>query len=394
MRFLVEVVRAGEAPQSLKVDAAGLDEAKRLSAQQGFHVLSARRTGALPVALGFHGRRFNRLVFVEQLRDLLTAGLSLVEALLVLERSSNRDDAQVLGALIARLRDGRRFSDALQLDPAFPLLLIALVRAAEVTSDLPQGLERYLVHERSVAEVKHRVTSIAIYPVVVAIVGSLVMLFLLFYVMPRFARIFEGMTGDLPWSARAMVWWGHWLQDHVSVLLAAGGACVSVAVALLMSNAGRAAAAKTLMNAAPLRARLRTYFLARWYRATGLLVSGGIPLPEALAMTLSVLPEALRRDGLAVDLAVRDGFSPADAYARSAMTTPVAQQLMRAGERTGDFGGALTRIAQFHEAEVARTLERSMKTAEPIVMTLIGLGVGVVVVLMYLPIFELAAAIQ
>jgi general secretion pathway protein F len=76
------------------------------------------------------------------------------------------------------------------------------------------------------------------------------------------------------------------------------------------------------------------------------------------------------------------------------MTTPVAEQLLQAGERTGDLGNVLTRIAQFHEAEVTRSLERGMKILEPVVMTLIGLGVGTVVVLMYLPIFELAAAIQ
>ena len=76
------------------------------------------------------------------------------------------------------------------------------------------------------------------------------------------------------------------------------------------------------------------------------------------------------------------------------MATPVAEQLMRAGERTGDLGNVLMRIAQFHDAEVARSLERGMRVLEPLVMILIGVGVGTVVVLMYLPIFELASAIQ
>lgn len=76
------------------------------------------------------------------------------------------------------------------------------------------------------------------------------------------------------------------------------------------------------------------------------------------------------------------------------MTTSVAQQLLRAGERTGDLGNVLTRIADFHEAEVTRQLERAMRTLEPLVMTLIGVGVGAVVVMMYLPIFELASAVQ
>ncbi|HEV8315472.1 MAG TPA: type II secretion system F family protein, partial [Burkholderiaceae bacterium] len=127
---------------------------------------------------------------------------------------------------------------------------------------------------------------------------------------------------------------------------------------------------------------------------TGMLVAGGIPLPEALALSNDLLPHGLRAAGKAAERALRDGHAPADAHARAGMATPVAEQLMRAGERTGDMGGVLTRIAQFHDAEVTRSLERGMRALEPIVMVLIGVGVGTVVVLMYLPIFELAAAIQ
>jgi general secretion pathway protein F len=76
------------------------------------------------------------------------------------------------------------------------------------------------------------------------------------------------------------------------------------------------------------------------------------------------------------------------------MATAVAEQLLLAGERTGDLGTVLVRIAHFHESEASRTLERGMRAIEPLVMVLIGLGVGIVVVLMYLPIFELASAIQ
>jgi len=92
--------------------------------------------------------------------------------------------------------------------------------------------------------------------------------------------------------------------------------------------------------------------------------------------------------------AVNDGLAPSAAHVRAGMATPIAEQLMLAGERTGDLGAVLMRIAHFHESDVSRTLERTMRTLEPVVMVFIGLGVGLVVVLMYLPIFELAAAIQ
>jgi general secretion pathway protein F len=220
------------------------------------------------------------------------------------------------------------------------------------------------------------------------------LLFLLFYVMPRFARVFEGMSGELPWSARAMVNWAHLLRAHASWWL--GGLLVAGAAifALASSTALRAALLQRALLWAPLHARLQTYFLARWYRATGMLVQGGIALSQALPLADGVLPGGMQARGLAVRQAVHDGLSPSAAYARAGMATPVAEQLLLAGERTGDLGTVLTRIAQFHESEVSRTLERGMRALEPIVMVLVGLGVGLIVVLMYMPIFELASAVQ
>lgn len=84
---------------------------------------------------------------------------------------------------------------------------VKLVQASELTSDLPQTLTRFLEHQQRVSEVRHRLSSTAIYPLLLIGVGGLVMGFVLLYVMPRFARVFEGMSGELPWSARAMVTW-------------------------------------------------------------------------------------------------------------------------------------------------------------------------------------------
>lgn len=398
MRVLLDVVHGRGAPQAIELDSVGVEDARRQAEQQGYAVLGVRRaTGdwrSMFASRGSAVSRFDTVVFVEQLRDLLAAGLSVIEALGALQQGASARSRPALEQLIRRLRAGERMSDALNADGRFSPLLVSLVRASELTSDLPQALTRFLEHEQRVAELRHRITSAAIYPLLLTGVGAAVLAFLLLYVMPRFARVFDGMQGALPWSARAMLWWAHWLQAQGPWLLAW---CLVVAAALVTIAASpvlRNRALRWLFGWAPLREHLRTYFLARWYRATGMLVAGGIPLPEALALSNRLLPEALRGRGGDVERALRDGHGPAEAHARAGMATPVAEQLLRAGERTGDMGGLLARIAQFHDADVARALERRMRLLEPAVMVLIGLGVGVVVVLMYLPIFELAAAIQ
>lgn len=392
MRVQLTVALGRGAPKKIEIEAASQVQARAMAVQQGYAVLSSRtlRGPWLPR----RPESFDVPVFVEQLRDLLTAGLSVIEALEALRRGARGESVPVLQRLEQRLREGKTLSDALSLDDAFPPLLIALVRASELTSDLPQSLSRFLDHEHRVIELRHRLSSTAIYPALLMGVGALVLLFLLFYVMPRFSRVFEGMGGELPWSARAMVAWSQLLGGHGAwVIGITCAACAAVATSML-SPAARARGLQALMSWAPLRERLRTYFLSRWYRATGMLVEGGIPLPQALQLANLLLPEALRAGGASVLQAVSEGHSPSAAHAKAGMATPIAEQLMLAGERTGDLGGVLTRIAQFHDAEVSRSLERGMRALEPIVMVLIGVGVGVVVVLMYLPIFELASAIQ
>jgi general secretion pathway protein F len=398
MRVRLEVVQGRNAPRTLEIDAASREDAKEQAKRQGYTVLASR-----PVGMGWRdilqarsgsAQTFDVVVFAEQLRDLLGAGLNVIEAMTTLHRSAPSNARFVLGTLLNHLRGGQRFSQALALQPRIPSLLVALVRASELTSALPDALARFIDHEKRTAELRHRFLSVAIYPLLVIGVGFAVLLFLLFYVMPRFARIFGGMGGELPWSARLMVWWAHQLAANGAWFVGALAVTAIAGLVVAFSSRIRGKALQRVLEWSLLRSRLRTYFLARWYRATGMLVEGGIPLIEALQLAGDTLPIAMRAGGMATERAVRDGHGPAAAYAIAAMATPVAEQLLMAGERTGALGTVLSRVAEFHEAELARSLERGMRALEPIVTVGVGVGVGVIVVLMYLPIFELAAAIQ
>jgi general secretion pathway protein F len=400
MQVHLSVVRGRGAPQPLEFQAASLDEARAHAMALGYAVLSiqsARPAFGLSASTSSGRTRFDVPVFIEQLRDLLQAGLSVIEALDALRRGAKGGAVSAIDALERQLREGKTLSAALAADPVFPELLVALVKASELTSDLEQSLTRYLEHQARVAEIRHRLVSTAIYPALLIGVGGLVLVFLLFYVMPRFARVFEGMgtgNGELPWSARAMVAWSQGLHAYGAWWLGIGLLLAVAAAMVAASPTWRSRLAASVLDHPLLRDRLKVYFLSRWYRATGMLVQGGIPLPQALQLANQLLPTALQPSGLRVEAAVREGLSPSAAHARAGMVTPVAEQLMLAGERTGDLGTVLSRIAHYHEAEVTRTLERNMRALEPIVMVAIGVGVGIVVVLMYLPIFELASAIQ
>jgi general secretion pathway protein F len=402
MRFHLDVVKGREPPRQLKLDADSAEQATLHATGMGWTVLGCRSTSQWamltlrPSGIAVAKAKWSRAtltVFVEQLHALLQAGLSVIEALETLAKGQHGGSLLVLNSLISRLKEGQPLSRAMAQAQPFPQLLIAMVQSAEVTSDLPSALSRFLEHEKRTAEVRHQITSVALYPALLLLVGGGVMMFLLLYVMPRFARVFENMH-DLPWSAQAMVTWSKLLKEHGWQLASGGLILVGLAAILVMTPSYRTRLMAGVLAYRPVAQRLRTYLLARWYRTIGMLVEGGIPLPEAIALANHVLPDALKAPGLRVEQGMREGLSPAVAFVKAGMTTDVAEQLLRAGERTGDVGLMLARSAEFHELEVTKALEKAMRIIEPVVMTLIGIGVGVIVILMYLPIFELAAAIQ
>lgn len=399
MNITLEVVRGRGLPERIVIEASSVSAAKSQATSMGYKVLSVRTR-----TVNWHGpntpsktqaqlSRTELVLFIEQLSALLLAGLSVLEVLETLHKSGNSRSRVLTSQLIARLREGHRLSDAIEQAGHFPPLLISLIRSAELTSDLPLSLSRFLEHEGKTEKIKRHLISVALYPALLILVGGAVMFFLLTYVMPRFARIFESMQ-NLPLSATLMVQWSHFLKNHGSDLLLAIAATGLTLAATISVGAARTKLLRSLVNTPGLAQHIRVYFLSRWYRTIGMLVEGGIPLPEALRLACQVLPLGMRQGGQTAEDLMREGQSPAYSFSHSLMATPVATQLLQAGEKSGDVGKMLIKAAEFHENDVAKILERSMRIFEPIVMTFIGVGIGVTVVFMYLPIFELASAIQ
>src|SRR5688572_7794377 len=197
MRFAVKAMR-GEAVVDLQLDAEDDIAAREEALRQGYRVLTVRKTGRF-LSAPLHAR-FPVGLFSIQLVSLLDAGLNLVEAiraLAVKERHPPR--RRVLEEILSSLRSGASFSQAVDRLPRhFPRVYVAIVQASERTGDLRRALDRYLDYEAKFAQLRKKVASAIVYPAVLMVAGSLVLSFLLFYVVPRFARVYEDMSGTLP----------------------------------------------------------------------------------------------------------------------------------------------------------------------------------------------------
>ena len=297
--------------------------------------------------------------------------------------------------MIASLYEGHTFSYALQHSPAnFPLLYVATVRASEKTGDLPEALARYVAYQSQMDAVRRQVVSASIYPLLLTGVGALVTLFLMVYVVPRFSHIYADIGGDLPLMSRLLMRWGQLLDAHGPAILAATLLALLAAAYAATRPARKQWLLRKLWRLPSLGQRLRVFQLARFYRSLGMLLRGGMPVVTSLQMVSDLLESSLRGQLALASARIREGHPLSGAMEQYGLTTPVALRMLRVGERTGQMGEMMERIAAFYEEETARWVERFTKLFEPLLMVFIGLVIGVIVVLMYFPIFELAGSIQ
>ncbi|MFO7189972.1 MAG: type II secretion system F family protein [Pseudomonadota bacterium] len=392
MQFEIRGLKGAQGLVNLSVQAADEASALAMAQAQGLAVLSVRskRAWALPSLR----KSFPLLLFAQELLALLSAGLSLVEVIETMIEKEQRPEARkLLMDVRAALFEGRSFSQALEAHPSsFPTLFVATVRAAERTGDLPEALARYIDYHQRIDQVRKKIVSASIYPAVLIAVGGLVTLFLLGYVVPRFAGIYADSGQSLPFLSRLLIDWGNLLNAHGGAVLAIATALVAGTIYLFMR--APALLARLAQRIPSVGARMRVYQLARFYRTLGMLLRGGTPLVPALTMVAGLLPAAMRASLGAATQRIREGTSISAAMDAEGLATPVALRMLRVGEKSGDMAQMMERIAVFHDEELARWIDWFTKLFEPLLMALIGVVIGAIVVLMYLPIFELAGSLQ
>jgi general secretion pathway protein F len=291
--------------------------------------------------------------------------------------------------------EGLPLSAALERQPGrFPPLLIATVSASEQTGDLSTALLRYAQHQQSIKALREKVVGAAIYPMLLLAVGALVVVFLLGVVVPKFAVLIESTRRQLPWTSQLLMTWGRLVAEH-AWLVAAGVTTAIAASILALRQVLRSGARARWIEAVPLIGpTIRQFRHAQLYRTTGMLVKGGIATPRALQLGANLLGSDDRtRLARAVSL-IHEGRSISSALQEARLADPVAASMLAVAERTGGLAEILERIAAFHESRLQRSVEMTSRLFEPLLMIVIGLVIGAIVVLMYLPIFDLASTLQ
>ena len=383
--------------------AATEKELRERYSQQGFLIYSIKpRTMAAGIASGGllgKRRKLNLekfLIFNQQFVTLIRAGLPILKGLdLLSERLTDPKLGPYIKAVRDEVKNGTLLSEAFRQQGIFPKMYITSVMAGEKSGSLVEVLDRYIAYQRIALAVKKKVTASLIYPCVLIVLVICLMVFLVTYVVPTFANLYTTMQAKLP----AMTVW----------LIAIGTAARSYIIyfaASLVSGIflvrwwARSEAARDRLD----RGKMRTpvlgeiwikYQVAQLSRILGTLLTGGIPLVQAMetaadSLNTPILKRAIEASGKQV----REGQPLAESLRQSKMFPGLATDMIEVGESTGALPAMLTSVAEFFEEDVNTKMTATLSLVEPAIMIVMGCFVAFVLISLYLPIFSLADTIR
>lgn len=336
---------------------------------------------------------FNIVLFCEELRTLLSSGMSLVEAVETLCSKDNINTKNsVLLDIKQRLLEGKTLSSALSLSQfPFPPLLIASIKASERTSLIEQALDEYIAYEKVGQELGKKIVSAAIYPSLVIGFGLLVCIFMISYVVPRFSKVYEDFSHALSTSTLILMKVGEFSDDHLLLLITILIGLVVAVVIAYRNGKLKIFMLKVLSKFKFIQYYLRLYQLARIYQTMSMLLKGGYTLSDAIPLAQNLaFDDKLKNQIIQMRQSVMEGKRLSKAFTEHGLTDNVTERLLQVGERSGDLPKVLDIIALNYRQEFTRFIEHATRVVEPVLLMTVGMMIGAIIILMYMPVFDLA----
>jgi len=350
--------------------------------QRGLLVLEVAESSEAAAAKGGvrFGRRREVLEVTRAMAALLPVGMPLAQALNAASGVASGGVRAALQEVRARVERGDTLSSALaEHRQLFSPLYVGLVRAGERSGDIDAAFARLATQLERDEQLRGKVLSAAIYPILLATAGSVAVTVLLFFVLPRFVTLLEGSGAKLPRSTATLLAFSAALHRAWPVLLLIPLLIAAFAAWVSNSDEGRRVWSRTML-ALPGVSTLRRYALAgRFARLVGVLLGGGAPLLNALDDTIESIGDPVARDdAVRIRTSVREGVSLRGAVADSKLFPPLLAQLIGVGEDAGQLQVFLMKAADIFEERTERATQRLATLAEPAMIVVFGVIVAFV----------------
>ena len=367
--------------------------------EKGMYVLSLQRRAALSLSSGGRRQRVKRqefLVFNQELATLLKAGMPLVQSLDILrQRVVNPTFKSVLDSVHDRVRSGSSLSDAFgEHGSMFPPVYSASLLAGERSGNLDAVIRRYVAYDKIIGAVKRRTLSALIYPAILVTMMVLLIGIIVLKVVPAFSEFYANFERELPLSTRIVVAVSDGVVSNLAfIAIGIVGAAVA-AMAWSRQPAQRALLDKWLLDIPWVGETTRKFYTSQLARMLATLLGGGIPLVNALEISVRSLSNRyLSRELDRVRVRVQEGQGFAAALRERTIFPDVAVKMVEVGEQTGALQEMLNSLAEFYDEEIETEVGRFITLVEPVLLVFMGIIIAIVVLALYMPLFELTSVV-
>ncbi|MDD5628256.1 MAG: type II secretion system F family protein [Elusimicrobia bacterium] len=359
--------------------------------------IGEKTAGPLDAVTGLFKRKgkvTNRdlVLFSRQLSTLVGAGVPIVQSLAILEnQAENPAFKEVLVTVRSDIESGLSISDALKKHPdAFPELYSSMIKAGELGGILDTILERLTAYLESNEALKAKVKSAMMYPIIVLSICFVITIFLLTFVIPRFATIFQSFGAELPWLTQTLLDISTFVKQPLNFLCIMASPVVGwkILQRVQKTPAGAKYIDAKLLTMPLFGIILKKVAVARFTRTLGTLIKSGVPILQALETVASTAGNVIIGEAvLSARESIREGGHLSDPLKKSGVFPNMVTAMISVGEETGALDAMLAKIADFYDQEVDTAVKGLTSLIEPIVIVVMGAIVGTIVAAMFLPMF-------
>lgn len=334
------------------------------------------------------------VAFTRQLSTMIAAGLPLTDALRILQTQSGVAMGSVVKEILEDVEGGNNLGNALAKHPkVFSEVYVALVRAGESAGVLDNILARLADNLEKQKAFVNKVKGAMIYPVIVVVAMVIVSFIMMIFVIPKLTIMYENFKAELPASTKLLMAASDFMRDYWYLILAGMGGLAAVFMAWVKTPLGRRKF-EELVFKLPIIGRIRKFIiLTEFSRTIGLLISAGISIVDALKITAAAVANVIYTEGLLVAASqVEKGLPLAVPIAQNPYFPPILSQMISVGEETGKVDEVLLKLSAYFEGESEQGVAALTAAIEPLIMIVLGIGVGFLVISIILPIYNLTSA--
>lgn len=380
-----------------EIEAENIDIARDILSSKNIEVETIfKKPKELDLTIGSGVSNKDIVIFTRQFSTMLEAGIPLDECLDILSKQTDNKKLQnVIKEVKVDVEGGKQLNESLASHPKiFKTLYTSLVEAGEEGGLLTNVLNRLSGYMEAAEELKTKVKSAMIYPVIILIVALVTTIGLMYYVIPKFQEMFASFNSEMPGLTKGVIDLSEFFQNNVLLLL--GIAIAFIVIFTIIKRTEKGSRFFDLLKLKmPILGNLnRKAGVARFTRTFGTLIESGVDILKAMEITAKVADNKILEEAiLGAKASISGGSEIAKPLAESNVFPPMVVHMISAGEKSGALEEMLKKIADFYEKEVDAALEAFTSSLEPIMIIFIGGILGTLVIAMFLPILSMASAV-